>query len=160
MLEYVFQNEWNPESISFLAWLTSPSDRIGPHIVEITSFLNFVMVWNEGISFGLFANDNAYQAVILSAISALICIGLIIWLVFTPSFGMAMSIGVIVGGALGNVLDRLRFGAVADFIDFHIMGWHYPSFNIADTAIVLGIAYLAFHTLFLSYPDNDSTNDK
>lgn len=68
-----------------------------------------------------------------------------------------IAFSAIIGGAIGNVIDRFRFGAVADFFDFHIAGWHYPAFNIADSAIVLGVAYLLIDILFLDHSNKQDS---
>ncbi len=108
--------------------------------IAVTPFFNLVMVWNYGISFGLFAEYN--QALILSMLSLLICGILAVWLSRAESKLVAAALGAVIGGALGNVADRLRFGAVADFFDFHVAGYHWPAFNIADSAIFIGVVLL------------------
>ena len=123
---------------------------IGGEPYKVTSFLNFVLVWNRGISFGIMNNDTALSPYILSALSLLI-VGLLAFWVRQAgnSSALLLALGVVAGGALGNVIDRLRFGAVVDFIDLHYYAWHWPAFNIADSAIVLGVLFLAFDSLFL-----------
>ena len=131
------------------SWILFPPDRLGPDRIEIFPFFNIVMVWNEGVSFGLFGDGHSeWQPYFLSALALIICCILFFWLLNKPKPTLAIALSVIIGGALGNVLDRLRFGAVADFFDFHVAGWHYPAFNIADSAIVLGVAYLAIDAVF------------
>ncbi len=108
------------------------------HNIIITPFLNMVMVWNKGVSFGLFAADGAINKYGLVFVAILISIGMGIGLYRTQKRLMAAACAVIIGGAIGNVIDRLRFGAVADFVDVHVMGHHWPAFNLADSAIVIG----------------------
>lgn len=112
--------------------------------IEVTSFFNLVMVWNYGVSFGMLAKPGSDMVYFLIAIALLISGGLLIWLRNVAKRSEAIAIGLIVGGALGNVVDRVRFGAVADFFDFHVSGWHYPAFNIADSAIFIGVLLLLF----------------
>jgi signal peptidase II len=108
--------------------------------IELTSFFNLVMVWNHGISFGMFAEHN--QPLILIAMALVITVILGFWLVRAESLRVALAIGTVMGGAIGNVIDRVRFGAVADFFDFHVMGYHWPAFNIADSCIFIGVVVL------------------
>lgn len=122
--------------------------RIETGDIEITPFFNLVLVWNRGISFGLFGQGNPVSPIILIAISLIIAAGFGVWLWQATNKHLVIAIGAVIGGALGNVIDRLRFGAVVDFLDVHAFGWHWPAFNIADSAIVLGIAFIVLDGLF------------
>ncbi|HRJ66158.1 MAG TPA: signal peptidase II [Alphaproteobacteria bacterium] len=119
---------------------------------EITGFLNFVMVWNTGISFGLFS-DNADMeksrmlALVFIALSLTVALALIVWLAVARSRLLAAALSLIVGGAIANVIDRVRFGAVADFVDVHAAGFHWPAFNLADSCIAIGALFLVIDTL-------------
>lgn len=115
--------------------------------IEMTEFFNMVAVWNRGISFGIFSDYN--QPFMLIGLSFAIVIVLLIWLSRCQSRFIAISLGLIIGGAIGNAIDRLRFGKVFDFLDFHIMGWHWPAFNIADSTIFIGVVLLCIHSMFL-----------
>lgn len=117
---------------------------------RITSFFNIVMAWNQGVSFGLFPAGSAAGRAILASFSFCVVIALGVWLFRAADRLVAVGIGLIIGGALGNVLDRLRFGAVADFFDFHAFGYHWYVFNVADAAIVIGVGLLVFESLFKS----------
>jgi len=111
--------------------------------VEVTSFFNLVMVWNYGISFGMLNDaDDGKQALILIIMTLAIVSFLFFWLRKAESKFQAASIGLVIGGALGNMLDRIFYGAVADFFDFHIAANHWPAFNIADVAISVGVFLL------------------
>lgn len=114
---------------------------------EILPFFNLVHVWNRGVSFGLFNHDHS-GAWILCALSLAITAFFVHWLWRVDHKPLALAIGAVIGGALGNVIDRVRFQAVVDFLDFHVGAWHYPAFNVADSAIVLGIAYIVLDSLF------------
>ena len=114
-----------------------------PRVIELTGFANLVLVWNRGISFGMLGDGGQSQAWVLAAFGVIVSGGLLIWLQRAalprlPSLG----IGLVVGGALGNAVDRLRFGAVVDFLDLHAAGWHWPAFNVADSAITMGVVLL------------------
>lgn len=135
----------NPD---LLTWLFSKAPRFNHPSEEITSFFNMVMVWNKGVSFGLFNNPDGLSVTILSMISLLIAGGFFIWMMTLKRIFPAIGIGLIIGGAVGNVWDRLRFGAVADFFDFHYNGFHWPAFNIADAAIVIGVTILIIDSIF------------
>jgi signal peptidase II len=113
------------------------------HTIPVTVFLNFVLVWNKGITFG-FLNHGGhhYTPYILAAVAAIILFLLGRWLWRTNSTLVALALGAIMGGAIGNVIDRLRYGAVADFIDFYYQDYHWYAFNVADAAIVTGVALL------------------
>lgn len=117
--------------------------------VAVVPFFNFVLVWNRGISFGMLSGSASYMPLILSFFSLVIIGFLVVWLRKIEDKKLAIAVCAIIAGALGNVIDRLRFGAVVDFLDFHAFGWHYPAFNIADSAIVLGIAFILFDSIFL-----------
>ena len=119
---------------------------------EITGFLNFVMVWNTGISFGLFSDNTDMEksrmlALVFIALSLTVALALIVWLAVTRTRLLAAALSLIVGGAIANVIDRVRFGAVADFVDVHAAGFHWPAFNLADSCIAIGALFLVIDTL-------------
>lgn len=114
---------------------------------EILPFFNLVHVWNRGISFGIFNSDHS-GAWMLAVMALIITAFFVIWLRKVDHRPLALAIGAVIGGAIGNLIDRVRFGAVVDFLDFHAFGWHYPAFNVADSAIVLGIAFIVLDSLF------------
>lgn len=116
--------------------------------IEVSSFLNFVAVWNRGISFGLLDGGADSMRWVLIAVALAITVALTWWLRTVDRTYLAVVIGLIIGGALGNVIDRVRFGAVFDFIDFHVFGYHWYTFNIADSAISVGVALLLIDSLF------------
>lgn len=114
-----------------------------PYTIKLTPFFDLVMAWNRGVSFGIFNNgDSPYNAWALTALSLAICSALVVWMMRCKDTLLRVALGMIVGGALGNVIDRIRFGAVADFLDVHVAGYHWPAFNIADSAITVGAALL------------------
>ena len=98
--------------------------------------------FNPGVTFGLFAGSGAVGRWALSAVASLIIGALLAWIWRTRSAVTAAAAGLIAGGAIGNLVDRLRFGAVTDFIDLHWGAAHWPTFNLADAAIVCGVALL------------------
>ena len=103
-------------------------------------FINFYMAWNKGINFGLFEGDSVFQAYGLTAISIVISIVFLVWLRNESSFFIHILAALVIGGALGNAIDRLLYGAVADFINITCCGFRNPySFNLADVFIFIGL---------------------
>jgi len=109
----------------------------------VTGFFNLVLVFNKGAAFSLFAEAPGWQAPILTGF-ALVASVVVGWFIVRSPDKTLFSLGLalILGGALGNLVDRLRFGQVVDFLDFHAFGWHWPAFNVADSAICVGAAIL------------------
>jgi signal peptidase II len=123
--------------------------------VEVTPFFDLVLGWNVGISFGWFQNDSAAAQIILTLIKAVAVIVLAIWMARSRSLLATIALGMIIGGAIGNAIDRFAYGAVVDFALFHLaLGGHdheWYVFNLADTAIVAGVAALLYDS-FLGVP--------
>jgi signal peptidase II len=115
--------------------------------IVVTPFLNLVMVWNRGVSFGMLNSAGALAPWLLSGLALAVVIGLLVWLRRTEHWLNAIGIGLVIGGALGNVVDRLRYGAVVDFLDFHAAGYHWPAFNVADAAICIGAGVIVLDGL-------------
>ena len=116
---------------------------------NVTSFFNIVLIYNRGMSFGLFNGAGGLNALLFSLVAAAIVTVLIYWLSRVESPLLAVAIGLIIGGAVGNVIDRIRLGAVVDFLDFHAGSWHWPAFNVADSAICVGVAVMLLDGLLL-----------
>jgi len=116
--------------------------------IQVTPFFDLVMAWNRGVSFGIGNNGGEWNAVLLSVLALAICVAMVFWLAKAETWMLQVALGGIIGGALGNVIDRARFGTVADFLDFHLAGHHWPAFNVADSAITVGAAFLIFDALF------------
>ncbi|MEM6491079.1 MAG: signal peptidase II [Pseudomonadota bacterium] len=122
-----------------------------PRAIEITSFFNIVWVWNEGVSFGLFGGGGT-PAWVLSAVALGIVAGLAVWLWRTPIRSTAVGLSLVIGGAVGNVIDRAVWGAVFDFLDFHVMNTHWPAFNVADASITCGVVVLLLDGVVFNRP--------
>lgn len=118
----------------------------------IPGLFDLVVVWNRGVSFGMLNGDGAMPPWVLSGVAVAISIALFLWLRQVVQRWSAVAIGLVIGGAVGNVVDRALWGAVFDFADFHVGRWHWPAFNVADAAIVLGVAALLLESLFRSRP--------
>lgn len=110
--------------------------------VEVTPYFNLHLSWNSGVTFGLLADYNDWMPYVLSGVAMLIVAILLNWLRRAETLYASLGIGFVMGGAIGNVIDRLQYGAVVDFLDFHIGDYHWYSFNLADSAIVLGVGLL------------------
>ena len=127
----------------FVVHILDLSGRLS--ITVISGFINFNMAWNEGINFGLFANSSEIMRIILIIVSILICIGIFFWAIKQNSLLLLIFSSAIIGGALGNVVDRIIYGAVADFLNITCCGIYNPySFNIADISIFLGVVGIIF----------------
>lgn len=115
-------------------------------LLVLLPVLDFVLVWNHGITFGLFAGFGA--KILLAVLASAVVLALLIWMFRTRSWLVTIAVGAIAGGAVGNVLDRLRYGAVVDFIHVHIGALAYPwVFNVGDSAIVCGVVALMFDNI-------------
>ncbi len=112
--------------------------------VAVTPFFNLVLVWNRGVSFGLFgANDGELQRWVLVGVALAVAAVLAVWLARgVADAWQRWAFRLIIAGAVGNAVDRVLHGAVVDFLDFHYGGWHWPAFNVADSAIVVGAVLL------------------
>jgi signal peptidase II len=119
--------------------------------VRVAPFLDLVMVWNPGISYGLFPQGDAAGRLVLIGFAAAAVAGLAVWLARVHGAVGAAGIGLVIGGAVGNAVDRALYGAVADFFAFHAFGYHWYVFNIADAAIVVGVAGLLYESVFGSH---------
>lgn len=124
--------------------------------VIVTPFFNITHVLNPGGAFGLFADHSAVvrKFFFLFVSSAVAC--LLLWFYRRASDGyplLASGLAAIFGGAVGNLIDRFRYGKVVDFLDFYIGYYHWPAFNVADSAICIGMAVFLYHVLFNKVPD-------
>jgi signal peptidase II len=110
-------------------------------LVEILPFFQLRLIWNAGISFSLFNSGEATTIAILVVFQLAIVGVLLWWLRQAETRMIGVGIGFIVGGALGNIVDRINYGAVVDFLDFHLVGYHFPTFNVADSCITIGVVF-------------------
>lgn len=124
-----------------LEFLTNP-----PRIVPVTTFFNLALGFNRGVSFGFLGDLGSWGPMILSLLALGIVAFLLVWLWSAENAWDGVAISLVIGGALGNVLDRLRSGAVTDFLDFYVGPYHWPAFNLADTGIFIGATILVFRS--------------
>lgn len=108
----------------------------------VLPFFDLRLSFNQGVSFSMFAETFAGRPLLLAGITLVIVALFGFLLIRSTTQWEAAAFGLIIGGALGNALDRIRIGAVVDFLDFHVSGWHWPAFNLADTAIAVGVMLL------------------
>ncbi len=116
----------------------APGERL-----ELTGFMNLVLVFNKGAAFSFLADAPGWQTPLLVAFALGAAVLVSVLLVRDPSRRLyCAGLAFILGGAVGNVIDRLRFGHVVDFLDLHAGGWHWPAFNVADSGITIGALLL------------------
>jgi signal peptidase II len=115
----------------------------------LAPFLELVVVWNQGISYGLFKQHSEVGRWALVAVQIAAAVGLSLWMVRASGRILVLSLALIVGGAAGNAIDRIAYGAVFDFVHFHVGAWSWYVFNVADIAIVAGVIGLLYDSLVL-----------
>jgi len=135
----------------FKAWAIGALQSSPVQKIVLAPFFDMVMAWNRGISYGLLKQDSDTGRWILVAMTLGAVVALAVWLAQFESRLPALSLGLIMGGATGNAIDRIRFGAVADFFSFHIGWFHWYIFNLADVAIVAGAVGLLYDQLAASH---------
>lgn len=115
-----------------------------PEGIVLTPFFNLVQVWNRGVSFGVLGSEwlGENQRWLLAALAVGVAVAMVFWLRKVTNRWETLAIGLVIGGAVGNAIDRVIYGAVADFFDFHVSGWHWPAFNVADMGISCGAVAL------------------
>ena len=123
-------------------WLILNVVMVPPRTIEIAPFFNLTLGFNTGVSFGMFREFFLDRPLMLAGIKMVIVAGLLLWAMRTPKPLEMVGLGLIAGGAMGNIVDRISQGAVTDFLDFHVGRWHWPAFNMADTMITIGVVLL------------------
>ncbi len=134
-------------------WILTGLDLPARRFVRVLPVLDFEMVWNHAVTFGLGSGAGSAGRVLFSVVALAVVAGLLVWMRRTPKLTVGLALGAIAGGAIGNVIDRIRFGAVVDFIHAHwgSLSWNYI-FNLADAAIVCGVIVLLLDSLFERKP--------
>lgn len=144
-------------------WMALTYLSMPPYMVEVTPFFNLRLGFNTGVSFGMFSDLFGNQQIVLVVVSAFIALGLFVWALYANMFIEKIGLSLISGGAIGNIIDRLRQGAVTDFLDFHLVDYHWPTFNLADVFIVSGAALLVATSFLNKSPikgSNHAQNDE
>lgn len=119
----------------------------GPGLISVTPFFDLVALWNAGISYGLFPQGEAGRWVLV-AIKVVAALAFALWLARAHRTAEALGLGLLIGGAIGNAVDRVVYGAVFDFISLHISGYRWYVFNVADVAVVCGVGLLLYDAFF------------
>ena len=119
-----------------------------PRRLEVAPFFDLVLARNRGVSFSMLRLDTSWGPLLLSLFALGVVVGLLVWQWRARSVLVSAAVGLIAGGALGNVADRIHSAAVTDFLDFHLGAYHWPAFNLADSAITVGVALLLGEALF------------
>jgi signal peptidase II len=135
--------------------------EMGPgESVPVLPFFNLVMVWNPGVSYGLFPAHGPLGTAIL-AVFSLAAVGALSWWLWGAKRRLlAVGLGLVIGGALGNLIDRLVYQKVADFFHFYVRGYDWYVFNVADCAITIGVVALLYDALMRSEPETAGTNEQ
>ena len=152
--ELVLRPATGGDSVGLIEWILHAPDRVGIVSIPVIPHFSLTMVWNEGVSFGMLKGFGIWPLVGLALAISAIFVG---WIFKSSTWVECVALAMVVGGAIGNVIDRVRFGAVADFFDVYAYGYHWPSFNIADAAITIGVAMLLVHGLFSKH--GEKTHD-
>jgi signal peptidase II len=120
--------------------------------VELTSWLNMTLAHNYGAAFSFLSDAGGWQRWLFTGLASVVTVVLVVWMfrLTTREKMTAAALGLIIGGAVGNLVDRINHGYVVDFIDVYYQGWHWPAFNLADSAITCGVVLLLIDGLFLS----------
>jgi len=137
-------------------WLVLQHFQLHDSLPVIAGLLNWTLAYNEGAAFSFLSDAGGWQRWFFTALAVIVSAILVVWLSRTnrADWRTAMPLALIIGGAIGNVIDRIRLGHVVDFIDVHYGTWSWPAFNIADSAISVGAVMLIAFGLFASKPDS------
>jgi signal peptidase II len=131
----------------------APGERLA-----LTSFFNLVLAFNKGAAFSFLARAPGWQTPLFIAVAVVAIVIVSVLLARSPADRLVCAgLAMILGGALGNLVDRLRYGQVVDFLDFHLYGWHWPAFNVADSAITIGAGLLIYESLLRRGADGERT---
>ncbi len=134
------------------------SALLGQAPIEITPFFNFALVYNTGAAFGFLNNAGGWQNLFFVTVAIVVSVFILIYLkrLSRADIQVAIALLLVLGGALGNVTDRLMLGHVVDFVDLHYAGWHWPAFNVADSAIFIGAALLILDAFGLRWGGSET----
>ena len=131
-------------------WVSDALELYRPR--EVFSWLNITLAHNYGAAFSFLSNAGGWQRWFFIVLASGVSLFLLVWLLRLPrkEWVTGLGLALVLGGAVGNLVDRIQLGYVVDFVDVHYRGWHYPAFNVADSAITCGVALLLLDALLLS----------
>lgn len=131
-------------------WIVLQHFQLHESMPVIAGLLNWTLAYNEGAAFSFLSDAGGWQRWFFTVLAIVVSIVLLTWLKRTPrsDWRTALPLSLVLGGAVGNVIDRIRFGHVVDFVDFYYNDWHFPAFNVADSAISVGAVLLILFGLF------------
>ena len=135
-------------------WIVDVFDLPARETVSLLPFLDLTMVWNQGMSMGFLQADSDMGRYLLIAVTGAVAAGLSVWIWRASERFLVLALGLVVGGAVGNIWDRFEYGAVADFLHLHALGYSFYVFNLADSAISVGVAMLLWDALLSSQKAN------
>jgi signal peptidase II len=127
-------------------WMLNVYDIISRQPVQVLPFFDLVMAWNKGVSYSLFEADSDLERYLLLAVTTAATLFLAVWLWQAQTRLSGLALGLIIGGAIGNGIDRVAYGAVADFFHFHVGSFSWYVFNLADIGIVAGVGLLLYES--------------
>jgi len=127
-------------------WMLNVYDIVSRQPVRVLPFFDLVMAWNKGVSYSLFEADSDLELYALLAVTAAATLFLAVWLWRAQTRLSGLALGLIIGGAIGNGIDRMAYGAVADFFHFHVGTFSWYVFNLADIGIVAGVGLLLYES--------------
>ena len=129
--------------------------------VELTSWLNMTLAHNYGAAFSFLSDAGGWQRWFFTVLASVVTLVLVVWILRLPDSEKltAASLCLIIGGAVGNLVDRINHGYVVDFIDVHVNDWHWPAFNLADSAITCGVILLLLDSLLQSLAERRASSD-
>jgi len=130
------------------AWVLGLLEANNYRSIEITPFFNLVLVINRGVSFGMFNSGGNESHWLLILLPGLVVVWLLVWMLRSKELLASLGLAFVIGGAIGNITDRIFRPGVIDFFDFHAAGWHFWAFNIADSAISIGVVLLVYDAIF------------
>lgn len=119
-----------------------------PSFKPITPFFAIVLTHNKGVSFSLLNNLGDMGPMVLTGLAGIIALGMLYWFFIARNNILILGLSMVIGGAVGNIIDRLQFGAVVDFLYFHVAGFAWPAFNMADTFITIGVIFILFENVW------------
>jgi len=129
--------------------------ELGGHKQTINLYFDYVLAWNKGVSFSMLNQYGTTGRYVLIAFASVICIALARWLMKSNNIILSIGLGLILGGAIGNIIDRIRYGAVIDFLHFHYQHWSWPAFNFADTFICMGVPFMILESYYQKKGNNN-----